>query len=84
MDNVVLENMTLRDKLTCMKEVWDLSAYYCQMTRPPETPLVSTNICYTWRFSVQLSERNLFGKMPVDHTTEGTVNKDTQTTGKQD
>jgi hypothetical protein len=32
-------------------------------------------------FSVQLSDDNPFGKVPVDQTTEVTVNKDTQTPG---
>ena len=32
-------------------------------------------------FSVQLSSHNTFGRIPVDQTTEVTVNKDTQTPG---
>ena len=32
-------------------------------------------------FSVQMSEDNPFGRIPVDQTCEETVNKDTQTSG---
>ena len=32
-------------------------------------------------FSVQLSQENAFGRIPVDQTLEETVNKDTQTPG---
>ena len=32
-------------------------------------------------FSVQLTESNPFGRIPVDQTTEVTVNRDTQTVG---
>ena len=35
----------------------------------------------TGQFSVQLSSNNPFGRLPVDQTTEVTVNKDTQTPG---
>lgn len=33
------------------------------------------------QFSVQMSSSNPFGRIPVDETTEVTVNKDTQTPG---
>ena len=32
-------------------------------------------------FSVQIGEKNPFGRIPVDQTIEETVNKDTQTPG---
>ena len=32
-------------------------------------------------FAVQLGDKNPFGRIPVDQTTEETVNKDTQTSG---
>ena len=32
-------------------------------------------------FSTQMSDRNTFGRIPVDQTIEETVNKDTQTPG---
>jgi hypothetical protein len=54
------------------------------MLRLPEThPMVNQHMLHGG-FSVQLSEQNPFGKIPVDQTIEETVNKDTQTAGKQD
>ncbi len=32
-------------------------------------------------FSMQMSDQNTFGKIPMDQTIEETVNKDTQTPG---
>ena len=37
---------------------------------------------YARGFSVQLGGINPFGKIPVDHTIEETINKDTQTPGR--
>ena len=54
------------------------------MVRLPEThPVVNQHMLHGG-FSVQLSEHNPFGKIPVDQTIEETVNKDTQTADKQD
>lgn len=33
-------------------------------------------------FSVQISNHNTFGRIPVDQTIEETVNRDTQTSGR--
>lgn len=59
-----------------------LPVYYCEMTRLPEThPEISKHML-DGGFSVQLGDRNTFGRIPVDQKIEETVNKDTQTAGK--
>lgn len=51
------------------------------MTRLPDThPRVHEHIL-EGGFSVQMSDTNTFGRIPVDQTIEETVNKDTQTAG---
>ena len=51
------------------------------MTRQSEThPQVHRHMMQGG-FSVQMSETNPFGRIPVDQTIEETVNRDTQTAG---
>lgn len=51
------------------------------MTRLPDThPRVHEHML-EGGFSVQMSDTNTFGRIPVDQTIEETVNKDTQTAG---
>ena len=58
-----------------------LPVYYAQMTNlQAEHPEVH-NSFMEGQFSVQLLERSPFGRIPVDLTTEVTVNKDTKTIG---
>ena len=58
-----------------------LPVYYAQMTNlPAEHPDVHQNFM-EGHFSVQLSDESPFARIPVDQTTEVTVNKDTKTTG---
>ena len=55
-----------------------LSAYFAEMTNLPEkNPCVYE--AFNGQFSVNFN--NPFGRIPVDQTTEVTVNKDTQTPG---
>ena len=55
-----------------------LSAYFAEMTnRPEKNPCVYE--AFNGQFSVHFN--NPFGRIPVDQTTEITVNKDTQTPG---
>lgn len=58
-----------------------LSPYFAQMTNLPEKNPSVYEAFKTGQFSVQLSSANTFGRIPVDQTTEVTVNKDTQTPG---
>ncbi|KAK3728046.1 hypothetical protein QZH41_015787, partial [Actinostola sp. cb2023] len=55
--------------------------YYAQMTNLAETNPDVHEAFMDGHFSVQLSKNNPFGRIPVDQTTEVTVNKDTQTPG---
>lgn len=58
-----------------------LTPYYAKMTNLSETN-PDVHVAFEQGFfSVQLSKDNPFGKIPVDQTTEVTVNKDTQTPG---
>ena len=59
-----------------------LSVYYCDTTRLPETHPQVHQYMLHGGFSVQMSDTNTFGRIPVDQTIEETVNKDTQTAGK--
>ena len=58
-----------------------LSAYYAEMTNLSEKKPDVYDAFQAGQFSVQMSCSNPFGKIPVDQTTEATVNKDTQTPG---
>ena len=58
-----------------------LSPYYAQMSNLPETHPEVYEAFQAGQFAVQLSSNNPFGRIPVDQTTEVTVNKDTQTPG---
>lgn len=51
------------------------------MTKLEEDHPTSYQQVLEGRFSVQLSENNTFGRIPVDQTVEETVNRDTQTPG---
>ena len=58
-----------------------LPVYYAEMTNlPSEHPDVYSNFM-AGKFAVQLAEESPFGRIPVDQTTEVTVNKDTKTSG---
>lgn len=58
-----------------------LPAYLAQMRNlEGDHPAVYENF-RSGGFSVQLAENNPFGRLPVDQTTEMTINKDTQTVG---
>ncbi len=58
-----------------------LTPYFAQMTNlKDEHPEVEESFKAGW-FSVQLSNSNTFGRLPVDQTTEVTVNRDTKTSG---
>ena len=58
-----------------------LSAYFAQMTNLPENNPDVYRAFKEGQFPVQISSNNPFGRIPVDQTTEVTVNKDTQTPG---
>lgn len=58
-----------------------LSTYFAEMTNLPQKNPEVYEAFQCGMFSVQLSSNNPFGKIPVDQTTEVTVNKDTQTPG---
>ena len=58
-----------------------LSAYYAEMTNLSEKKPDVYEAFQAGQFSVQISCNNPFGRIPVDQTTEVTVNKDTQTPG---
>ena len=58
-----------------------LPVYHVEMTNlPSEHPDVYSNFM-AGKFAVQLAEESPFGRIPVDQTTEVTVNKDTKTSG---
>ena len=56
-----------------------LSAYYAQMTNVTEMYPCVYEAFKSGQFSVKISSNNPFGRIPVDQTTEVTVNNDTQT-----
>ena len=56
-----------------------MSAYYSDMTSLPDEHPEVDEFMRNGGFSVQMSEENTFGRIPVDQTLEETVNKDTQT-----
>jgi hypothetical protein len=58
-----------------------LTAYYGELTCLEEMHPKVKQAFQEGSFSVQLSAWNPFAKLPVDQTTEVTVNKDTQTLG---
>ena len=58
-----------------------LTPYFAQMTNLDQTNPEVQRAFKTGGFSVQLSSNNPFGRIPVDQTTEVTVNKDTQNPG---
>lgn len=58
-----------------------LTAYYAEMSLLEETNPEVYNHFKNGQFSVQMSNSNTFGRIPVDQTIEVTVNKDTQTQG---
>ena len=58
-----------------------LPIYFAEMTALPQThPNIFENFL-NGQFSVQMSNNNTFGRIPVDQTIECTINKDTQTAG---
>lgn len=67
------------DKLNYAKY---LTYYYAQMSRlETDYPAVHEHIA-EGGLSVQPNGNNPFGKIPVDHTIEETINKDTQAAGE--
>ena len=58
-----------------------MSPYYAQMTNLPEKIPRVYETFKAGQFSVQMSNNNPFGRIPVDQATDVTVNKDTQTPG---
>ena len=58
-----------------------LSAYLSEMSHLPEEHPDAFKYLSSGGLSVQLSNSNPFGRVPVDQTCEETVNKDTQTSG---
>ena len=58
-----------------------MSPYYAQMTHLLEKNPRVYEAFTAGRFSVQMSNNNPFGRIPVDQVTDVTVNKDTQTPG---
>ncbi|XP_041948124.1 uncharacterized protein LOC121709114 [Alosa sapidissima] len=58
-----------------------LSPYFAQMTNLQEKYPSVYEAFKAGQFSVQLSNNNTFGRIPVDQAIEVTVNKDTQTPG---
>lgn len=58
-----------------------LPVYYAQMSQlKEENPEVHDHFM-NGHFSVQMSDTNTFGRIPIDQATEVTINKDTQTPG---
>jgi len=55
-----------------------LPAYYAEMSSLEQKHPDVYEAFVAGNFSVQLSNNNTFGKIPVDQATEVTVNKDTQ------
>ena len=67
--------------MLCIDYARYLSVYYADMTNlPSQYPEVCQELL-NGNFSVQLSNTNPFGCLPVDQATEVSVNKDTQTPG---
>ena len=58
-----------------------LSAYLSEMSHLSKEHPVAFKYISSGGLSVQLSNSNPFGRVPVDQTCEETVNKDTQTSG---
>ena len=58
-----------------------LSAYLSEMSHLPEEHPDAFKYVSSRELSVQLSNSNPFGRVPVDQTREETENKDTQTSG---
>ena len=58
-----------------------LPVYYAEMTNLAASRPEIYQAFKDGNFSVQLTESNPFGRIPVDQTTEVTVNRDTQTVG---
>ena len=58
-----------------------MSPYYAQMTNLPEKNPRVYEAFKAGQFSVQMSNNNHFGRIPVDQAADITVNKDTQTPG---
>ena len=58
-----------------------LSPYFAEMTNLPAKKPDMYEAFRASQLSVQMSCNNSFGRIPVDQTTEVTVNKDTQTPG---
>ena len=58
-----------------------LSAYLADMVNLPTDHPEVHQYMQTGGFSVQLGQKNPFGKIPVDQALEETVNRDTQTAG---
>ena len=58
-----------------------LPCYYDQMQRLPLThPEIHANLM-NGGFSCQIGSKSPFGRIPMDHIIEETINKDTQTAG---
>jgi len=58
-----------------------LPVYYAEMSNLPSTHPEVYESFMDGRFAVQIGEESPFGRIPVDQTTEETVNKDTKTSG---
>ena len=58
-----------------------MSPYYAQMTNLPEKNPRVYEAFKAGQFSVQMSNNNPFGRIPVDQAADVTVNKDTQPPG---
>ena len=58
-----------------------MSPYYAQMTHLPDKNPRVYEAFKAGQFSVQMSNNNHFGRIPMDQATDVTVNKDTQTPG---
>ena len=58
-----------------------MSAYYSDMTSLPDKHPEVSEFMRNGGFSVQISNENTFGRIPVDKKLEETVNKDAQTPG---
>ena len=58
-----------------------VSVYLMEMSHLPEEHPGAFKYVNWGGFSVQLSNSNPFGRVPVDQTCEETVNKDTRTSG---
>ena len=58
-----------------------MSAYYSDMTSLPDEHPEVHEFMRNGGFSVQLSNDNTFGRIPIDQTIGETVNKDTKHLG---